>query len=280
MFGGVPELTVVRDGRLRCQGAFSHPIMAGSFGAGLAPVMTMLCFADKRHRALTIVALISACLIVVTSSSSGPALALVAGVFGCLLWLARKFLRSLWTATIVLLVVLHFVREQPVWHLIGRASDLIGGTGYHRVALISAFVDHWTEWFAMGVETTAHWGWGLQDVTNEFVLQGVRGGILTLIAFLAMLRLGFKAMGSVRKRAAFATHLPVVERRTLQLLAWGFGVSLASHCVSWISVSYFGQMTVIMSMLYAFIVTVDQTPELPRRRTRIRPVSGSQHHVS
>src|SRR5262245_39796525 len=33
MLGGVPLITRIRDGRLRCQASFSHPIMAGNFGA-------------------------------------------------------------------------------------------------------------------------------------------------------------------------------------------------------------------------------------------------------
>src|SRR5688500_14275639 len=31
VFGGVPAITIVRDDRLRCQGAFAHPILAGCF---------------------------------------------------------------------------------------------------------------------------------------------------------------------------------------------------------------------------------------------------------
>ncbi|MCK4493956.1 MAG: hypothetical protein KAU26_07855 [Methylococcales bacterium] len=31
VFGGIPEYTMVRNGRLRCQGPFAHPIMAGVF---------------------------------------------------------------------------------------------------------------------------------------------------------------------------------------------------------------------------------------------------------
>ena len=37
IFGGVPEITLIRDGRLRCQGPFSHPIMAGVFWASILP---------------------------------------------------------------------------------------------------------------------------------------------------------------------------------------------------------------------------------------------------
>ena len=40
--GGVPEITAVRDGRMRCQGAFAHPILAGCFWASLMPVIASL----------------------------------------------------------------------------------------------------------------------------------------------------------------------------------------------------------------------------------------------
>ena len=40
--GGVPEITVVREGRLRCQGAFAHPILAGCFWAEQLPLIAAL----------------------------------------------------------------------------------------------------------------------------------------------------------------------------------------------------------------------------------------------
>ena len=33
IFGGVPDVAVVRDGVIRCQGPFAHPILAGTFAA-------------------------------------------------------------------------------------------------------------------------------------------------------------------------------------------------------------------------------------------------------
>ena len=44
VFGGVPEFTLVRDGRLRCQGPFRHPILAGTLGATLMPCFAGLWF--------------------------------------------------------------------------------------------------------------------------------------------------------------------------------------------------------------------------------------------
>ncbi|MCZ7619762.1 MAG: hypothetical protein M5U32_16225 [Myxococcota bacterium] len=262
VFGGVHEYTVIRDGRLRCQGAFSHPIMAGSFGASMAPILAAVAIGWQRVRSIAGAGLLGAILITVTSASSGPALALLAAMVGGALFVVRNQMRLVRYGVVTVLVILHFAREKPVWHLIGRASDLIGGTGYHRVRLIDAFLDHWRDWFLVGSSSVAHWGWGLQDLTNQFVFDGVQGGILNLVSLIAVLGVSFGYVGWTVQRAQRATHLSAGRRLGLQVLAWGLGVSLATHCVSWISVSYFGQMTLIFNALLAFIVAVYQTPEL------------------
>ena len=265
VFGGVHEYTQIRYGRLRCQGAFSHPIMAGSFGAGLVPLLASATVLSRsRRRILAAVGALASVVIVVTSASSGPVLALLAAVVGGLLFPVRRHMRWILRGTVAILVILHFVREQPVWHLIGRLSELIGGTGYHRVRLINAFVEHWSEWLLVGTSSTAHWGWGLQDITNHFILQGVRGGIFTFAGFVVLLAISFACVGEVLRRSARASWLPRRRRRALQILAWGLGTSLATHCVAWIGVSYFGQMDLILYMLFALIAALPETPELRR----------------
>lgn len=42
VFGGVPAITVAREGSLRSQGAFAHSITAGMFGATLMPLFVSL----------------------------------------------------------------------------------------------------------------------------------------------------------------------------------------------------------------------------------------------
>lgn len=268
VFGGVHKYTVIRDGHLRCQGAFSHPIMAGSFGASFAPIFGMIAIGSKRDRALLVAGLVGSILIVVTAGSSGPALALLAAIAGCALFPFRNHMRVFRYGVTAVLLVLHFIREAPVWQLIGRASDLIGGTGYHRVRLIDGFIYNWRDWILVGTRSTAGWGWGLQDLTNQFVYEGVQGGILTLAAFLVLLAIAFGSIGGTLRRTQRAEHLPPKRRLGLEVLAWGLGVSLATHCVSWISVSYFGQITLIFHALLAFIVTLSQTPELARNAAR------------
>ncbi len=39
IFGGVPEFTMIREGRFRCQGPFRHPILTGTFAATSIPLI-------------------------------------------------------------------------------------------------------------------------------------------------------------------------------------------------------------------------------------------------
>ena len=90
------------------------------------------------------------------------------------------------------LCVLHFLlMKQPVWHLLARI-DLVGGsTGWHRYHLVDKFFDYFHEWWLLGTPNTGHWGPGLHDVTNQFVAEGVSGGILQLAGFCASIWFAF-----------------------------------------------------------------------------------------
>ena len=145
-----------------------------------------------------------------------------------------------------MLLALQAVMTMPVWHLIHRLSNLGGGgTGYHRYLLIDAFIRRFGEWWFVGTRSTAHWGWGLQDVTNQYVLEGVRGGLLTLILFIVVIVLAFRDVGRLwRVSSRDRYHLA---------LSWGIGVSLFVHCMNFIGVSYFGQMYVTWYLTLAMI---------------------------
>ena len=64
IFGGVPEYTDVREGRLRVQGAFAHPIIAGAFWATILPFAIALYRQRMRSRWLMPVAMVSFGLII------------------------------------------------------------------------------------------------------------------------------------------------------------------------------------------------------------------------
>jgi hypothetical protein len=249
IFGGVPAMTWVREGRLRCQGAFAHPILAGTFAATLVPVFVSMYRAFPKQRRISAIGAISGVVIVVLSSSSGPLISLVAGLGAVALWRFRAYTRLMRWGLVGVLTVLHFAREKPVWHLIARVSDLMGGEGYHRFSLIDAFVNRWREWYLVGTPSTAHWGHVLWDTTNQYVDEGVSGGMLTLIAFVIALAVAFRGMG----RAARAGAKVRRPARAQGLWCWGLGCGLFAHATAFISVSYWGQMQVLLYLFLALL---------------------------
>lgn len=270
---GAREFVAVRDGRLRCSGALGHPILMGSLGAGAIPMMVGLFFMDSKSRTRAALGAISGFIIALTSASSGPALSCIVGLAASGVWFARRWLKQMLWGVSAILIVIHVIREKPVWHLIGRMSDLVGGTGYHRVRLIDATIDHFGEWWLAGSKNAMYWGWGLQDTTNWYIGNALQGGLLTLLAFLAMLVYAFRSVGFARREAAKRRKSNPREARSHEILAWGLGASLVSHCFAWLSVAYFGTMKLLFFQQLAFYaaIAVSRKPALGRR-----PASSSR----
>jgi len=240
VFGGVPEITKIREGRLRCQGAFPHPIIMGSFGASFLPIYIGMALSFRSGRSLSCMGAFAATLVGILSASSGPAIAILSAVLGWVLWFARHELAFVRLGVVALLVLLHFIREAPVWHLILRLGQIIGGTGYHRYRLIDAFIANFREWAFMGVSNTAHWGWGLQDTTNHFILEALRGGLVTLAAFVYFLVCAFRECG--RTLWSLRAAGPSSDLFSIEYFVWGLGVAVAVNSVSFLSVAYVGQI--------------------------------------
>jgi hypothetical protein len=261
------DAVAVRSGRARSQGPFSHPILAGTFGAVAMPMFISIFLGHRNERILFASACVGATIITVASGSSGPVVAWGVGAFGWGIWRFRKHMRLMLQAAVFMAVVIHFVREKPIWHLVLRLSSITGGTGRHRYYLIDAFIRRFNEWALIGTDNTANWGWGLQDTTNQYVAEGIRGGLATLVLFMVVLRISFVQLRLARN---------VFERlegpkSPWALLAWGSSVSLAVHCVSFISVSYFGQM---VQFFVFFLATVPAFARF-RRPKRVKSPAAS-----
>lgn len=245
VFGGVHEITTMRQGRLRCQGAFAHPIMAGCFWAALLPLIAARFWGDGNARAWAAVGVVTSIVIITTCASSTPVMGILAGGLGAGVFALRQHMRAVRWGVLLTLVGLHFSMKAPVWHLISRVDIIGGSTGWHRYNVIQQAIDHVREWWLLGSLSTGHWGWGLYDITNQFVLEGVRGGMLTLAIFVAMIALSFACIGRLRA-------LSEGNKRVLAL-SWALGVALFVHCVNFIGVSYFGQIIVTWYLLLAMI---------------------------
>ncbi len=258
IFGGVREFTVVREGRLRCQGAFSHAILAGCFWAAQLPMVAALWWDGSTRKVLPILGAGCMLLIVIFCASSTP----VGGVGVCLLggglFFFRKYTRHMRWGFLATLVGLHMVMEAPVWHLFARIDLAGGSTGWHRYHLINEMVKNFDEWWFLGTSSTAHWGHQMFDITNQYVLQGVRGGLLQMVIFIVCMALAFQCVGQLCD--VFRSN-----RRYL-VLSWALGVSLLSHAVMFMAVSYFGQTYLAWYLLLAMIGTMGSLVPMLRQQ--------------
>ena len=249
VFGGVPSITDVREGKLRSQGPFAHPILAGSFGAMLVPLFVGLWWQKSGSKFVAFLGIASGVTIAVTSASSTALMACAAGIGALLLWKVRKYMRVLRWGIVITLVGLHLVMKAPVWALIGRVDVVGGSSSYHRYQLINQFILRFWEWWLVGIKSTDGWGWDLWDTSNMYVETGVTGGLLTLALFIAILVQAFKLLG--RARMACEEKQDLVGARRY----WAMGSCIFANMVAFIGISYFDQTALAWYSLLAMVTS-------------------------
>lgn len=272
IFGGVPEITMVRNDRLRCQGAFSHPILAGCFWASVLPLMAAQWWQGAARRTLAGVGCVMAVVIILCCASSTPVSAVCIAAAGACFYFLRHQMRTVRWALAGTLLLLHFVMNQPVWHLLARVDFVGGSTGYHRYWLINKAIENFGDWWLCGTAHAESWDPGAPyiDITNHYVLEGVRGGLLTLALLIALISLAFRSAGYL--------GAAVERQRDKSVLAWALGVAMLVHTTNYLAISYFGQIIMVwylhlamVTSLYAAVVPARQ-PVRPRAATAGRPM--------
>jgi hypothetical protein len=228
--GGFPIVPQLRDGAIRAQGSFEHPILAGSFGATLLPLFFWL-WKQGKLRLLAIVGVIGSTCMVLSSASSTPLMAYVGGIVAVCLWPMRRHMRAFRWGIVILLIGLHLVMKAPVWFLIARVDLTGASSGYHRAMLVDTFIRHFSEWWLIGTNTNASWGYDMWDLSNQFVAEGVTGGLATFICFIALISMSFGKIGVARKAAT--------GDRKREWFLWCLGAALVSHIVAFWGISYF-----------------------------------------
>lgn len=252
IFGGVAEYAMVREGKVRCQGAFGHPILAGTFWSALLPILVYNAINRGWKRPLSLFSCLACCVIVVTTASSTSLMGLVAAFGGLMSYPFRRYTRVALYSTLVALVILHFSMDAPVWHLIARLDVTGGNSAYHRFVLIDGFITHFNEWWLLGTRIgTEHWGHFSFDISNQYVSVGVQGGLISLLFFLASILLAFRAAGKVVKEYS--------------VLGWAIGTSLAVYCVCFLGISIWGQLLFSWALTVAIAASLSESVEKQRR---------------
>ena len=260
VFGGVPEYVVERDGRFRCQGPFRVCILAGTFAATLFPLLLGLWRKGGRDKKLALLGMAGCAFSTCAAASSGALITCIIAIIGSALWPLRDHMRWIRRGLVVTIVGLALVMNAPVWFLIAKLSDLLGGTGWYRSNLIQQAIYHFNEWWLIGSSYTANWASGQPlvgdpnnvDITNEYIAEGLQGGLLRLGLFLAIIVTCFKKVGRAVRAEQADSHTA--------MLWWALGVSLCSHCAAFISISYFDQIQVFWFWLWAVIAVLPLRP--------------------
>jgi hypothetical protein len=174
------------------------------------------------------------------------------GLAGLALWKARRCLGPLRWGAFIAILCLPIVINAPAWHLMANLSLVSGSEGGYRSWLIDQAISHFKEWWLFGTTNTANWGTRIQllnkngvDLVNQYVAEGVNGGVLKLGLFLVIIVSCFKGLGRVLRDKP---PISPAER-----FVWAIGVSLFTHCFAFISVSYYDQIVVVWFWLLASI---------------------------
>lgn len=239
IFGNVDSYTYIREGKVRCFGSFSHAITLGSYGAFLTPLAFYMLWKKDGDKKLGIIGLAASVIFVVASSSSGPAISLMASIGALSMWLLRKYTRHILCGAFLCVIALEIVMKAHVWALINRVRIFDGSSGYHRFLIVDQLIANFNEWWLIGTKSTEHWSEHVQlaDISNNYAFISVDGGLLALILFITIIVLCFRQIGKMRALAsANLEH---------QKFFWIWGVGMFSYVVSFMGVSLWDQTIVI-----------------------------------
>ena len=243
-FVDAPEL---RDGKVRAQGTFAHALMAGTFAGMIVPLFFLM-WKTGVSKLWGILGFVGATAMMLTTNSSTPLLAYAGSMLGLGMWRIRKKMRLVRWGIVLGLAGLAAVMKAPVWFIIARVDLTGSSSGYHRAELVDQFINHFREWWLIGTNTSATWGWDMWDQQNQYVNIGESGGLLALVFFILVIVRGFRMTGNARKR---------VEGDTAkEWVYWCLGSALFANVVGFFGVNYFDQSRVGWLALLAMISAV------------------------
>jgi hypothetical protein len=259
---------MVRQDRLRCQGPYNHPILAGCFWAALLPLIAARWWQPGFAKVEAALGASAALVVVNCCASSTPVFGVAGAMVGAGFFALRRHTRALRWGLLAVIIALHFMMQAPVWHLISRVSAVGGSTAHFRYQLINSFINRFSEWAPLGVNSTAHWFWGAQDLTNFYVAQGVNGGFATFALFLAIISLAFGGVGRAWR---------TVESHPAALaLAWALGVSLLVHVFNFFGVSYVGTIVGLWYLTLGVIGSLSPLKSAAAAKSPSRVAQGAR----
>ena len=272
---GANDGVYVREGTIRSQGPFQHPILAGTVGSVCIAYMFALW---KEHRAFAVIGIIASISMVLASSSSGPLMSLMMAIAAVLMWRWRDRMRALRYIALALYLLLELAMSRPAYYIISKLDLTGSSTGWHRSRLIEAAIENFSEWWLFGTDWTVHWMgiptyWSDRhsDITNYYISIGVVGGFLAMLLVILMMWRGFSWVG-------WMVHGDAVKSTQDKFAIWCIGAGLFAHAVGSLSVTYADQSMIffwlnisMISAIYSSICAPYHTELIKRTSVISRP---------
>ncbi len=259
----------VRNGRVRAQAVFGNSITAGSFAATLLPLFFWL-WKSGKARVLGGIGLLSATSIVLTSVAGTPYTTFGATLVALCAWPIRRSMKLVRWGIVAAVLVLALVMKAPVWFVIAHLDFIGGAHAWDRAQLIDQFIRNFSGWWLLGTSTNASWGYSLWDACNQFVYEGVSGGLVSLVLFIAILSRAFGMVGTARKA--------VEPDRRREWFFWSLGLVLFAHLMSFWGIDYFDQTRIWWYCCLAMIPAATALPDggPPEAQSRRVPAAASE----
>ena len=260
-YGGeeVADLTLAptfRFGMLRAAGPFSHAILAGLFLASLLPIYAMSGIRGWPKKSGVMVSLLG-----VLSWSSAAMLGLMIGAaLVAYDWLQKRieFLswRALAAAVAVSGVAIHLASQNGIINILVRLT-LDPQTGFFRLLIwrygIESIKAH--PLFGIGYAAYERLEWMSSSIDSQWLVLGVRHGLLAAITLLAVACLSVVAVSIASLRHG------ETDRRLLV----GFAITLFMMTLMGFTVAFFGGVTIWYFALLGVGLSLAQIePQLPQ----------------
>jgi O-antigen ligase len=211
----------------------------------MLPLFIGLRLKDRKNTKIAVIGVVASTVVTIAGNSSTSLLGFGAGLFALCLWPLRSQMRPIRWGIVIVLTTLHIVMNGPVWALIQRIDVTGSSSSYHRYELVNQCIRHFGDWFLVGTKSYGDWGFDMWDLSNQYVAVAETAGLIPLIAFLALIVLGFKYLGKARKAAE--------GDKSHELFLWAMAAAVFANVVAYFGTSYWDQTMVAWYSLLATI---------------------------
>lgn len=196
-----------------------------------------------------------------SSMSSGPVVMLIVICLCLVLEYQKQLIKPILIFAAFSIVFVAIASNRSFYHVIAEYADPVGGSGWHRARLIDCAIKYFDQWYLVGYGGEDP-GWGQDlggfantDVTNEFIIAGVRYGILGVVAFCWVL--------------VAAMRLLIRQHNTTRNVRWqSWTWALCTTLVALIIVlNTVGLLAHMGPVFYAFMAIIGAAPQIAPRKT-------------